>query len=206
MSVTNRSALEKRLEQLHGQIRVSQIEAGRIISELRQSFKHGEWMPYSAKLFSRLRISRKSADRYVDAYQQAKDIGEPIVSVAEAAGLNVNRIPVREALFEVKQQNPTASPSKIVKMTNLKLDQEKKNSKHPLSVPSRSVADFVATITALRSELTELNRITKQVQTGSANLPEIQTLISVLHALEEDTRQRRERLAEAVNGSKEQAA
>jgi hypothetical protein len=197
--------LENRLEELHGQIRLNQIEAGRIISELRKSFRHGEWMPYSQKLFFRLKISRKSAERYVDAYQKAKDIGEPIIQEAELEGLNLNRIPVRETLFEVKQEHPKASPSKIVNLTNLKLQQAKEKKNSP-PVTSSSAADWIAVVTTLRSKFSGLNQITKQVENGSANLSEVETLVSALRALSEDARQRADRLTEAMNGLQEKVA
>ena len=195
--------LEKQLERLHTQIRLDQIEAGRIISDLRKSFKHGEWMPYSQKLFLRFKISRKSAERYVDAYQKAKDIGEPIIQEAEATGLNLNRIPIREALLEVKNQHPKASPSKIVNLTNLKLQQEREKKAAPIT--SSSAADFIAIITTLRSKLSGLNQITKQVANGGANPSEAETLVSALRALSEDARQRADRLAQAMLRLKEVA-
>lgn len=204
-SMTNhRPQLEKRLVELHGQIRLNQIEAGRIISDLRKTFKHGEWMPYSRELFLRLKISRKTADRYVDAFQKAKDIGEPIVIEAEAAGLNLNRIPVREALLETKKEHPDASANKIVKMTNLKL--EKQQQKAQPTVTNSNVADFVAVITNLRSRLSGLNQLTKQVQNGSANRAETETLVAALQALAKDAQQRASRLTEVLNGVQEKAA
>lgn len=203
----NRATLEKQLAELHGQIRVNQIEAGRIISDLRKSFKHGEWMPYSQKLFLRLKLSRKTAERYVDAFQKAKDIGEPIIQGAEAGGLNLNRIPVREALLEVKHQHPNASPSKIVNLTNLKLqgdDAKKKNTPRPTSCCK--AADFVVPITTLRSKFSELNQLTKQIQNGTTNQSEAETLVAALRALSEDARQRADRITEALNSARQEKA
>jgi hypothetical protein len=199
-----RAQLETQLEQLHGQIRLNQIQAGRIISELRRTLRHGEWMPYSENLFARLKISRKSAERYVDAYQKAKDIGEPILQEAEAAGLNISRIPVQEALLESKNQDPTAPPSKIVKMTNLKLQQEQK--KETKSPTTSSVVDLIAVLTVLRSKLSGTNQIVKRVQNGSADLLEVRTLESALRALATDALQRADRLAEAIIGREDAAA
>lgn len=196
--------LEKQLEKLHGQIRLNQIEAGKVISDLRKSFKHGQWMPYSQKLFMRLKISRKTADRYVDAYQKTKDIGEPIIQEAEAEGLNVNHIPVREALLEVKQEHPKASPSKIVSLTNLKLQKDKEKKSAP-QVTSRSAADLLAVITKLRSEFSGLNQITKQVETSAVSKSEAARLVSALCDLVVDAQQRVDRLAEAMNRQEEVA-
>lgn len=43
--VNKRAELESRLKELNDSIVVNQIEAGRVLAELRETFEHGQWMP-----------------------------------------------------------------------------------------------------------------------------------------------------------------
>ena len=43
--MNKRAELESRLKELNDSIVVNQIEAGRVLAELRETFEHGQWMP-----------------------------------------------------------------------------------------------------------------------------------------------------------------
>jgi hypothetical protein len=189
---TNRLQLEQRLVKVHGTVHRSQIEAGRVISELKKSFEHGNgWMEYSKDLYQRIGISQKTAYRYVEAFEQAESIGTAILAEAEKAGLNLNRIPVREALIESKKQNPDATPSKIVDLTKTVLVRKTQ----PPVEKHFEIADWTAKITGFRSELTGLNQVTKQIQRSST---ETGTLISSMRALAQNLEERADRLEVAA--------
>jgi hypothetical protein len=135
--VNKRTRLESRLKELSDSIVVNQIEAGRILAELRATFKHGEWMPYYRELVKRLGISLKTADRYREAFEQSEKLGRPILEKAKEAGLNLNRKPVRQKLSEVSATNPDASPEKIVKLTKMRLTPPRKADPKPELTPTQ---------------------------------------------------------------------
>lgn len=135
--MNKRLEMESKLKELHDSIVVNQIEAGRILAELRVTFKHGEWMPYYRKLITRLGISLKTADRYREAFEQSEKLGRPVLEKAKEAGLNLNRKPVRQKLSEVSATNPDASPEKIVKLTKMGLTPPRKADPKPELTPTQ---------------------------------------------------------------------
>ena len=196
--------LEKQLEKLHGQIRLNQIEAGRVISDLRKSFEHGGWVAYSEKLYRRLGIASKTAYRYVEAFEQSQTLGTPICEAAVKAGLSLNKVAGREKLIEIKKAHPEASPDEIVKMTNLALSQPK-----PAPVPmpeSFNIAEFIAAMTECRSEFPKLNQFTKKVQRGDGDRLEAESIIAGLRELATDANARADCLSAALHSSVSEAA
>ena len=196
--------LENQLERLHAQIRLDQIEAGRIISDLRKSFRHGTWVAYSEKLYRRLGIASKTAYRYVAAFEQSQTIGVQLCDAAVKAGLDLDKVAVRENLIEIRKAHPEAEPDEIVKMTNLRLARPKPT---PLPGPeSFSGAEFIAALTQCRSEFSKLNQITKKVQRGDGDRLEAESIIASLRALAKDANDRADRLTAALKTSQSEAA
>lgn len=129
MTARTRTLLEKRLHDLHyyiakseGELRVNRIEAGETLSELRASFKHGQWMKYSADLYKRLKLSRKTAERYISAYKEVASFGPALRAAAQKSGLDLNKPLVRDYIKDVRTENPDASDDEIVKLTNMTME------------------------------------------------------------------------------------
>lgn len=195
-----RQTLEKQLQQLHAscstleaRLRVDRVKAGKVITELKAFFRHGDWMPYSEKLYARLKVSRKTAERYVEAYEQVQALGEPLVAEAKKAGLDIDRIPVREKLIEIRHDNPTASPSKIVKLTKVKLQEEKAARLEP-KPQSFDVAKLTADVSSLRCELTKLPMLGDTVSDAT----ELGTLMRNLQLLAQDAQAAAAKLGKAL--------
>jgi hypothetical protein len=200
--------LEIQLEEVHGQARLNQIEAGKIISNLRKEFKkefgHGKWCAYSEKLYRRLGIASKTAYRYVEAFEQSQTIGVPLCDAAINAGLDLDKVAVRENLIEFKKAHPEAKPDEIVKMTNLKLSQPKPTPQ--LGPESFNCAEFIAAMSKCRSEFSKLNQITKTIQRGDGDPLEAESIIASLRALARDANDRADRLAAALKTDQSEAA
>lgn len=131
MTASKRVRLEKHLADLHhciatseGQLRVDRIEAGETLTQLRASFGHGRWMTYSADLYKRLKLSRKTAERYIAAYKEVASFGPALRAAAKKSGLDFNKTNVRDYVKEIRTQNPDASADEIVKLTNMAMEAE----------------------------------------------------------------------------------
>ena len=198
--------LEKQLQKLHTlcsalevRLNVDRVAAGRVITELKKLFKHGEWMPYSEKLYARLQVSRKTAERYVEAYEQVRALGAPLIDAAKKAGLDIDRIPVREKLIEVKHNCPTASPTEIVNLTNLELQKAARVKPEPQLF---DLARITAYVSNLRFELTKIPRIGDSV----SNPTELETLMKSLRTLVQDAQSAADKIENVLTKRTERAA
>ena len=146
-------------------------------------------MEYSDKLYKRFGISRSTAERYVEAYETVQTIGAPVYDAARKSGLNVGSIPVRETLSGVKKKHPKASPTEIVKLTNLELAKPKEVTPPP--TPSFNIADFTAEISQLRLTLSGLSK-------HRSSPEETKTLVRNLRTLAKDAEQAANKLEVAA--------
>lgn len=146
--------LEKELGVVIKRIRVDVLEAGHLLTKLSRLHPHGTWMEYSTALYDRLGISRSTGQRYIEAYEVVRELGEHVVAAAEVGELNLNKKPVRQKLAEIKDQHPDKSPAELVKLTNLALTKVRpENKRPPASFP---LAEINATISELRMNLGQL--------------------------------------------------
>jgi hypothetical protein len=151
---------EKELSVVIGRIRVDVLEAGRLLTKLSRMHPHGTWMKYSLELYERLGISRSTGQRYIEAYECVKELGESVVAAAEVADLNLCKKPVRQQLAMIKDQHPEASPVELVKLTNLALAQGRPENKcqpttFPLSEINAAVSDLRLKLGQLKPASTE---------------------------------------------------
>jgi hypothetical protein len=122
------ATLESRLKTLHESIITNQYQAGRILVELRDQFAHGQWLLYLRQLCQRIGMSQRTSYGYIESYETLREAGgNPLVHAAEKLGINVNRKPVRTALFIAHQSHPHVSPTKIANFAKMELSQKHKN-------------------------------------------------------------------------------
>ena len=150
---------EQELAIVISRIRVDVLAAGRILTKLSRLHPHGTWMEYSTTLYKRLGISRSTGQRYIEAYEAVRDLGPKIVAAAEVADLNLSKKSVRTQLLLAKSQHPEASPTELVKLTNLALTPSKpgkdEHGSTDLSDINADITNLLAAFGQLKPDSTE---------------------------------------------------
>jgi hypothetical protein len=108
------SSLISELKRNVQKFKQSRLEAGRILTLLREGTAHGQWEDFLEYICQHVEISRASAHNYMKAYQDVRELPQGVQVACEEAKVNLDKKPVRDAIVKTAKENPHVAPAKVV--------------------------------------------------------------------------------------------
>jgi hypothetical protein len=100
LTTDEQAALINQLRDAVRRVNESTIEAGQILTALRDGTPYGEWEDRLKMICGSLRISRRSAYYYMEAYAQTQFIPPAVKAACESASLSLEKPANRSAVLQ----------------------------------------------------------------------------------------------------------